>query len=93
MPDRLRAAFNPPRLGGYRSKGYRSGADFIVNYELAITPFRAACKVCAQAREAEQTPGGNPFVLDFLVLFDQAKRTKVRAESPLDNVCSTKFLL
>jgi hypothetical protein len=32
----------------------------------------------------ERKPGGDSSVLDFLVLFDQAKRTKERAKSPLE---------
>ncbi|MGI4022529.1 MAG: hypothetical protein ACRYFA_13570 [Janthinobacterium lividum] len=44
---------------------------------------KAACKTCAQERGAEQTPGGDRLFLISLVLFDQAKRTKARAECPL----------
>jgi cation transport regulator ChaC len=44
---------------------------------------RAVCKVATQERGAERKPGGDSSVLDFLVLFDQAKRTKRRAERPI----------
>ncbi len=69
MPDRLRAAFSPTLLGGYRS-----GADQ-TNNVIFITLLRVVCKICTQERRPEQTPGGiGLFLIFWFFLIKQKER-------------------
>ena len=75
MPDRLRAAFSPARLGDYLS-----GADFC-SVECFFYHLFFGSRTGRSGRspprcgKAGKTPGGDRVCLDFLVLFHQGKRT------------------
>ena len=76
------------RLDGYRPDDDLPNFNFYINdlnfKKNAYALCTAVCKVATQERWAERKSGGDSSVLDFLVLFDQAKRTKRRAESPIE---------
>ena len=72
MPDRLRAAFGPPRLGGYLSD-----AD-LTTFNTKVFPFilrftEPLARSTTWCGKAGKTPGGIGFVLNSLVLFFKQK--------------------